>query len=112
MAAKGGKSLRKWGKNVGDFLKNVGDFPKNVGDFLKNVGDFSANVRVLGRDGGENSPQVGQRWENQRKGVLHLVQLLLTSGAAFVPIWCTFASILCNLRLRLVQPSPDGGAYK
>ena len=87
---KGGKSLRKWGKNVGDFLKNVGDFPKNVGDFLKNVGDFlknvgdfSANVRVLGRDGGENSPQVGQRWENRWKGVPHLVPLSRLSGAAF-----------------------------
>ena len=105
MAAKGGKSLRKWGKNVGDFLKNVGDFPKNVGDFLKNVGDFSANVRVLGRDGGENSPQVGQRWENRWKGAPHLVQLLLTSGVAFTPVWC-------NLRPHLVQPSPEGGAYK
>ena len=98
MAAKGGKSLRKWGKNVGDFLKNVGDF-------LKNVGDFSANVRVLGRDGGENSPQVGQRWENRWKGAPHLVQLLLTSGVAFTPVWC-------NLRPHLVQPSPEGGAYK
>jgi hypothetical protein len=38
VAAKGGKSLRKWGKNVGDFLKNVGDFPKNVGDFSANDG--------------------------------------------------------------------------
>ena len=74
MAAKGGKSLCKWGKNVGDFPKNVGDFLKNVGDFLENVGDFFANVRVLGRDGGENSPQVGQQWENRWKGVPHLVQ--------------------------------------
>ena len=47
MAAKGGKSLRKWGKNVGDFLKNVGDFLKNVGDFPKNVGDFSANDGLI-----------------------------------------------------------------
>ena len=113
---KGGKSLRKWGKNVGDFLKNVGDFPKNVGDFpknvgdfpknvgdfLKNVGDFLANVRVLGRDGGENSPQVGQQWENRWKGVPPLVQLLLTSGATFAPIWCSFHT-------HLVQPSPPSG---
>ena len=86
---KGGKSLRKWGKNVGDFLKNVGDFPKNVGDFLKNVGDFSANVRVLRRDGGENSPQVGQRWENRWKGVPPLVQPSHPSGAIFPPLWCS-----------------------
>ena len=91
---KGGKSLRKWGKNVGDFLKNVGDFPKNVGDFpknvgdfLKNVGDFSANVRVLGRDGGENSPQVGQWWENRWKGVP-------PSGVAFTPLWCNLSAHL------------------
>ena len=78
---KGEKSLRKRGKNVGDFLKNVGDFlknvgdfPKNVGDFLENVGGFSANVRVLGRDGGENSPQEGQRGGNRWKGVPPLVQ--------------------------------------
>ena len=108
---KGGKSLRKWGKNVGDFLKNVGDFLKNVGDFPKNVGDFSANVRVLGRDGGENSPQVGQRWENQRKGVLHLVQLLLTSGAPSPPSGATFAPIWCNLHPmegRINKPSALG----
>jgi len=95
VAAKGGKSLRKWGKNVGDFLKNVGDFPKNVGDFPKNVGD-------LRRDGGENSPQVGQQWENRWKGVPPLVQLLLTSGATFAPIWCSFHT-------HLVQPSPPSG---
>ena len=105
MATKGGKSLCKWGKNVGDFLKNVGDFPKNVGDFLKNVGDFLANVRVLGCDVGENPPQVGQRWENRWKGVPHLVQPSLPSGAAFTPIWC-------SLRPHLMQPSPEGGEYK
>ena len=112
MAAKGGKSLRKRGKNVGDFLKNVGDFPKNVGDFPKNVGDFSANVRVLGRDDGENSPQVGQWWENRWKGAPPLVQLLLTSSAAFTPLWCSLHTPLMQLSPHLVQPSPEGGAYK
>ena len=98
MAAKGGKSLCKWGKNVGDFLKNVGDFPKNVGD-------FSANVRVLGRDGGENSPQVGQRWENRWKGVPPLVQPSPPSGATFAPVWCSFYS-------HLMQPlSPSGATF-
>ena len=105
MAAKGGKSLCKWGKNVGDFLKNVGDFPKNVGD-------FSANVRVLGRDGGENSPQVGQRWENRWKGVPPLVQPSHPSGAAFTHIWCNLHTPLMQLSPHLVQPSPEGGEYK
>ena len=87
---KGEKSLRKRGKNVGDFLKNVGDFPKNVGDFPK-------NVRVLRRDGGENSPQVGQQWENRWKGVPHLAQPSRPSGVAFTPVWCNLTPIWCNL---------------
>ena len=111
MAAKGGKSLRKWGKNVGDFLKNVGDFLKNVGDFPKNVGDFSANVRVLRRDGGENSPQVGQRWENRWKGVPPLVQPSHPSGAIFPPLWCSLPPIWCSLHPkegRINKPSALG----
>ena len=96
MAAKGGKSLRKRGKNVGDFLKNVGD--------------FSANVRVLGRDGGENSPQVGQRWENRWKGVPPLVQPSPPSGATFAPVWCSFYSHLMQPLSPSGAPSPPSGA--
>ena len=81
--------------------------------FRKTLEIFRQTSEFLGRGGGENSPQVGQRWENRWKDAR-------PSGASFTPIWCNlshpssaaFTLIWCNFHAHLVQPSPEGGAYK
>ena len=88
--ASGAKTLEIF-KISSEFFRKTMDFFKiSLEIFRKTLEIFRQTSEFLGRGVGENSPQVGQRWENRWKDAR-------PSGAAFA---------------HLVQPSPEGRAYK